>query len=343
MALPSGSDGRNWIVIAGFFGTAQDRWLDDFIDDPSIRFSKIAPPAPVRDWHRGRAKVTPLATWLTHFRHARAALRAGPDGIVTCFPQLAMATAFWKTLSRSKPRIIAYNFNLGELRGGLPQRLARFFAAAVDHFVVHSPEEIARYADYLGLPASRFHFIPLQRGTIEIPRREDTETPFIVAMGSAHRDYPTLISAIDLLQLPTVIVTRESDIASLPQSPHVTFRSKMTEEECLELLSRARICVTPVANLQTASGQVTFVNAMQLGVPTITTRCPGTDGYIEDGKNGILVPPFDVQAMSDAIRRLWSDGHLRETLSRTGIQTARSTFSDEMAATRLLDIVKSCC
>lgn len=335
------TDRQKWVVIAEFFRGQEDRWLDDFIVEKGIVFEKIASPAPHRDWHSGRSKLTPLVTWFDHLRHTRAALRHAPVGIIACFPQLAISAAFWKRLGRTKPRIVAYNFNLGGLRPGLRQLLARAVAGQVDCFVVHSPEEVARYAGYLGVPLERVRFVPLQRGEITIPRDEDTEVPFLVAMGSAHRDYPTLIGAVDRLGLPTVIVTRASDIEALPKSPHVTFRFGMTERECLELMARARICVTPIANMTTASGQVTFINAMQLGVPVIATRCPGTDGYIEHDRDGLLVEPFDVDNMTATLDRLWQDGPLRERLAGCARSTARERFSDQAAANRLLEMIQA--
>lgn len=332
---------HRWLVLASFFNSRDDRWLDDFIEEDDLTFVKVIPPEPARNWHVGNRKLTPIKTWVTHFRHARGAIAAHPDGIITCFPQLAMTAAVWKGLSRRPVRLVAYNFNLGELRPGLPKKLARAFAAQIDIFVVHSLEEVHRYADYLGLSPDRFIFVPLQRGTISIDRNEDLDDPFIVAMGSAHRDYPTLIKAADRLGVPTVIVTREADLAALPKSPHVSFLSNMSEADCLKLMSRARICVTPIANLTTASGQVTFINAMHLGVPVIATRCPGTEGYIEHGLDGLLVNPFDVDDLADAISRVWQDEALRTGLAQNARRTSHDRFSDEVAAGRLLQIIRS--
>jgi glycosyltransferase involved in cell wall biosynthesis len=329
-----------WIVLASFFSSHTDRWLDDFIQENDLTFIKLVPPLPVRNWHAGKKKMTPILTWLTHFRHARDAMKAAPDGVITCFPQLAMTAAIWKALLRKPARIIAYNFNLGELRPGFPKKLARAFAARIDSFVVHSPEEVQRYAEYLGLPPDRFTFVPLQRGAIPIARNEDLAEPFIVAMGSAHRDYPTLIKAVDRLGLPTVIITRKADVVALPSSPHVSSLSDISEADCLKLMARSRICVTPIANLTTASGQVTFINAMHLGVPVIATRCPGTEGYIEDGRDGLLVNPFDVDDLADAISRVWVDEALRNNLARNARRTSHDKLSDEVAAGRLLQIIR---
>jgi glycosyltransferase involved in cell wall biosynthesis len=185
-----------------------------------------------------------------------------------------MCVALLKLIFRQKVRIIAYNFNLGALPRGRRQTLARLVAGKIDRFVVHSPLEVGSYAEYLGVPSGKVSFIPLQRGKIDIMRDEDDREPYLLALGSANRDYVTLIAAVDALKIRTVIVTRPDALDALPCSPYVTFMSGLSQTECNELLARARISVTPVANQGTASGQITFLTAMQLGVPVIASRCP---------------------------------------------------------------------
>lgn len=331
---------RKWHVAAPFFVKSGSRWLDDFIDNEALVFTKIrSPAAKLTDWHQARGKTTSFRIWISYFNHAARAFQRRPDGIVTVFPQLAMCAALIKRLTRRPVRIVAYTFNLGALPPGPKRWLARLSAPALDLVVVHSPDETARYADYLGLARDRVVFVPLQRGRLDVRREEDTEAPFILAMGSAHRDYRTLIEAVEALGIRTVIVTREDDAAALPRSPFVTFRSNMTREECHELLARARLSVTPIGNLDTASGQVTFLNAMQFGVPVIATRCPGTEGYIEDGVNGYLVAPFDPEDLREKIALLWTDATRRRAIGEAGRTYADSHFSDEGAAARLEGIL----
>lgn len=328
---------RRWTIVAAWFegpdpaGPAS-RWLDDFIDDPALVFRKQGPVRRARSWHERRGQVTPAGEWSGHLRQARAALADRPDGVVACFPPLAMCVALLKRLGRHKPRIIAYNYNLGGFPSGAKRRLARLVAAEIDVYVVHAPSEVEPYAAYLDVPRDRVRFIPLQRGRIDVPRAEDTEAPFLLAMGSAHRDYATLIEAVDALAIPTVIVTRAADIEALPRSPHVEFRSGLAPEACMDLLARARLSVTPISNLTTASGQVTLLDAMQLGVPLIVTDCPGAEGYVEDGRTGLLVPPFDVAAMGTAIASLWDDSARRAALAKAAQAESLSRFSDEAAA-----------
>ncbi len=251
-----------------------------------------------------------------------------------------MCAALLKLILRQRIRIIAYNFNLGALPPGRRQKLARFASRQIDRFVVHSPLEIPRYARYLGVPQDKIRFVPLQRGKIDILRQEDVREPYLLALGSANRDYATLIAAVDELRIRTIIVTRPEAIEALPKSPMVTFLSGLTQRQCNELMAAARISVTPVANQETASGQITFLTAMQMGVPVIATSCPGTIGYVEHDSTGLLVEAGDVAQMKGAIQTLWQNGAKRHDLSERARAEWSNRFSDRAAANSLHRLIR---
>ncbi len=333
-----------WVVAAGFFDGRDDIWLDDFIVDPTITFKKVAPSQKLGDWHHRRSRVTGLGEWKNHLFHIWTAFKVRPDGIITCFPQLALCAAVLKRLTpgaKNRPKIIAYNFNLGSIPSGIKRRMLRLFSRQIDIYVVHSPTEISSYAEALGVPEDRVLFIPLQRGEIDHPRHEDAASPYILSMGSAGRDFETLIKAVKDIDARTVIVSKPGIVEDLPKASNVEFLSGLTQEQCLKLLAACRLSVTPISNLESASGQVTFLNGMRLGVPVIATRSPGTDGYIEHEKNGILVEPFNVEAMQAAIKKLWESEPLRDALSETARTDAREKFSDEAISQELHKIIQS--
>ena len=47
-----------------------------------------------------------------------------------------------------------------------------------------------------------------------------------------------------------------------------------------------------------------LLEALGVGLPCVTTNCAGSDDAIEDGKNGLIVPIRDCDAMEKAIRKL---------------------------------------
>jgi len=63
---------------------------------------------------------------------------------------------------------------------------------------------------------------------------------------------------------------------------------------------------------------VVLMEAMASGVPVISTRITGIPELIESGKEGLLVPPSDVDSLVEAIRRLLGDPGLCRSMSEEG-------------------------
>jgi glycosyltransferase involved in cell wall biosynthesis len=58
-----------------------------------------------------------------------------------------------------------------------------------------------------------------------------------------------------------------------------------------------------------------LVEALSVGTPVIATQVGGVAEIVEDGRNGLLVPPNDVEAFAAAIRRFFADDELRARLT----------------------------
>jgi glycosyltransferase involved in cell wall biosynthesis len=90
------------------------------------------------------------------------------------------------------------------------------------------------------------------------------------------------------------------------------------------IVASAQISVLP----SLAEGMPHVVlEAMALGVPTIATCVAGTPEVIEDGRSGLLIPPNNVPALTEAIIRLAQDAALRSQLGQAGQERTRSLFS----------------
>ncbi len=79
----------------------------------------------------------------------------------------------------------------------------------------------------------------------------------------------------------------------------------------------------------TESFGLALVEAGFAGLPTIATRVGGIPEIIQDGKNGLLVPPNDTQALTQALAVLMKDSSLRNTLGSTLKESATHQFSKE--------------
>jgi glycosyltransferase involved in cell wall biosynthesis len=87
------------------------------------------------------------------------------------------------------------------------------------------------------------------------------------------------------------------------------------------------------------SGQVTVIESMMRGVPMIATACAGTNDYVVDGVDGLLVAPKNVASMVSALRTVWEDAALRGALSRNARQASLDKFSFPAAAARLTELM----
>jgi glycosyltransferase involved in cell wall biosynthesis len=227
--------------------------------------------------------------------------------------------------------------------GGVKGQLARLGLGGVDRFICHSRGECESYSRWLKLPRERFEFVPLQ---VAMPSHADVpvdeSNPFILAMGQARRDYATFFKAVEQLRLRAIVVAAPHAVEGLSVPKNVELRQNVPWEECVMLGRQARIHVVPVLNDETASGQITVVQAMLMRRPVVATRCMGTADYLQDGVTGLLVPSLEVDGMAEAIRRLWDDASLRHKLGEAAGDHAIHHFTDHAAGleiARVLDDV----
>jgi glycosyltransferase involved in cell wall biosynthesis len=76
-----------------------------------------------------------------------------------------------------------------------------------------------------------------------------------------------------------------------------------------------------------------LMQAMACGIPVVTTAVGSIGEIVQDGVQGVMVPPKDSAALAGAIRTLQSDAALRSRLGAAGVAQARERFSME----RMLD------
>ncbi len=330
-----------WTLLTPYTGQQDGQWLDAFLPTGSThRITAVA----ARYAHSSSRPATSRSQWQDYARHAiegwshvtRTRERAG---VITCFPQLAVMTGLRKRVSLRRIPVVAWTFNLGHVPVGAARRIARVGLAPLDRIIVHSRAEIDAYSRCFEIRAERFRFVPLQAPHRHVSVSENLEQPFVLAMGSARRDYRLLIAALARLGLPSIIVAAPHAVVGIDLPANVQVRSGLTQQQCFDLLQAARIHVIPIRNTDTASGQVTLVESMSHGRPTIVTKCIATVDYATDRENVLFVPQGDRDALCDAIAELWGNDGLRTRLGTQAQLRARSEFSDEAIGGILRDVL----
>ena len=122
----------------------------------------------------------------------------------------------------------------------------------------------------------------------------------------------------------------EAELRALTQQlgveDRVTFAGYQSHAVLPEMMHQADVFVLPSYGDSYASA---FLEAMACGLPVVGADVGGARELIRSGENGLLVPPHDVDAITDAIRALMRDEQLRLRLRETALQEIRDEHSWE--------------
>jgi glycosyltransferase involved in cell wall biosynthesis len=80
-----------------------------------------------------------------------------------------------------------------------------------------------------------------------------------------------------------------------------------------------------------------MLEAMSLGLPSISTNVYGIPEALKDRETGLLIPPGDSKALADAILELKNDDELRSRIGRQGREYVRENFDDRATARIVID------
>lgn len=98
----------------------------------------------------------------------------------------------------------------------------------------------------------------------------------------------------------------ESQVKKLGLNPQVNFVGYQSSESVRRYLQAADIFVMS----SFAEGvPVVLMEAMMTGLPVVATQVAGVSELVEEGVNGFLVPPSDVQLLTKRIQSLLSVHH----------------------------------
>jgi glycosyltransferase involved in cell wall biosynthesis len=101
--------------------------------------------------------------------------------------------------------------------------------------------------------------------------------------------------------------------------------------EVMALLQGCRVFVLP-SRFETFG--IVILEAMAFRKPVVATTAGGVPEIIENGKNGILAPPDDPDALADSLIKLLKDEALQLRLGNTGYATAHERFGSQQTAAK---------
>jgi glycosyltransferase involved in cell wall biosynthesis len=103
------------------------------------------------------------------------------------------------------------------------------------------------------------------------------------------------------------------------------------ELQRLDVLVHASVLPDPLATV--------LIEGMAAGLPVVAADAGGMAEYIEEGREGLLYPPGDAEALARALKRAASDRELRVSMSRAGRRKAHE-FAPEAVVGRMLALYR---
>ena len=131
----------------------------------------------------------------------------------------------------------------------------------------------------------------------------------------------------------------EKQAKKLDITDKVKFLGKVSDEELPRTYRQADLFVLPSINKNEAFGLV-LLEAMASGVPVIASNLPGVRTVFENGKQGLLCNPGDVNDLKNKIEEILSDEKKRVEMGQEARKLALEKYSWEKISKRLNDIIK---
>jgi glycosyltransferase involved in cell wall biosynthesis len=201
-------------------------------------------------------------------------------------------------------------------RLGVPPDRIELVPNAVDHARFSAPADKPALRRVHGIPADAFVFL-------------------CVARNHPQKDLPTLLRAFKTAreaasggQLHLILVGRgvpelRSDIAALGLAESTTLleiqaapgASRLPEYPPQALVDVYRAADAFVLSSLLEGFSTALLEAMAAGLPIVATRVPGIVDQVEEGKEGVLLPAQNSDALADAMGQIASDSHLASSLS----------------------------
>jgi glycosyltransferase involved in cell wall biosynthesis len=131
----------------------------------------------------------------------------------------------------------------------------------------------------------------------------------------------------------------ETQIQQLGLANEVTLCGSLPHQAVIEKYRQATLfslpCVVQADGERDGIPNV-ILEALAMELPVVSTRHSGIPEVIEDGQNGLLVPPEEVVPLAAALAKLLDDPILRKKLGSKGRETIIGSFSVESNVEKLL-------
>jgi len=172
---------------------------------------------------------------------------------------------------------------------------------------------------------------------------------FAMAVGRlvSYKGFDVLIRAVAATDIRLVIIGQGPMERALRQlsgglglDGRVVLAGGLSDTELAACYAAAEFLVLPSITRAETFG-IVQLEAMAAAKPVVNTALPtGVPEVSRDGETGITVPPGDVAALAQALRRLWHDPALSTSLGRRALERVSACYSADVVARQLDELYR---
>ncbi len=199
---------------------------------------------------------------------------------------------------------------------------------------------------YNGVDLERYdHQEPCCTLRDEFGMEAESQIVGVVGRLELEKGHPTLLEAwplvLESVPLAYLMIVGEGSrldalqeiVRDLGVERHVVFTGRRDDIPAVT----AAFDVAVLPSYREAQG-LTILEAMALSRPVVASRVGGIPEMIQDGINGLLVPPHDAPALAGAITRLLRDHQLADILGRAGHDMTHDRFCVQLMVNAIQDL-----
>ncbi len=130
-------------------------------------------------------------------------------------------------------------------------------------------------------------------------------------------------------------------IADLGLSSQVSLLGHLPHEEVERVCAAAWVQAVPSRWAEPFG--IVAAEALMRGTAVMASNSGGLAEVVQDGRTGLLVPPGDVNALAEALLRLFRDRELAEQMGKAGREMALVRFNEAMCIERFIELYQRIC
>jgi glycosyltransferase involved in cell wall biosynthesis len=157
----------------------------------------------------------------------------------------------------------------------------------------------------------------------------------IKAFAIVIRSFPNAQLRIAGSAEPVYLSQCQREVEANSLSNKVSFLGNLSIDNIQLELSKAN-CLAIPSFQETAP--LTIAEAMAVGVPVVGARVGGVPEMVEDGKTGLLVDPYDIKDIAEAVLKILSDRNLAYSMSQQAKDIAKQRFMASIVCRKTLQV-----